>query len=218
MCVNERRRLFLRRSAIGGLLSLASGGWTYTHIDKLTAICDHLENSKRWSTLSELLLQTAADKADRKTSYLSGTDMSFWHAQIHPVLKNIVPRLLPSGSGAVVELGSYKGESADVLEKALGLPVVRLDIHSYYQHDNLVIGDIRTRPLKDRPARLVWNDVSSWTSSPRSRMAAFEYGKRNLIRGGIYIDDRFGDIPKDLDLSGFELIHAQPYISVFRRV
>lgn len=207
-----RRKLIL--SALGGVASIA-GVKELSQESTLEAISglfirDH--------SLQSLLDTSVRDKADKNTSYLSGTDMSEWHQEIHPVLARIARSGIVPAQGKIIELGSYQGKSLRVLNKLFGAERVRgCDIHNYTHNSQITIQDVRSENFHmDTPA-LVWSDVSNWTSSPRSKLAAFNWAKKNLVSGGIYIDDRLRNLPSDLDLSGFKLIYSQGYVSVFRK-
>jgi hypothetical protein len=175
---------------------------------------------ERRKTVADLLASVPHDKADRNKSYLRGTDMSDWHSEVHPFLEKLGNLDLVPAYGRIVEMGSYQGHSLQKLNSVFGADrVIGLDIHAYTKNPQILIGDIRSEvsPLRDGPAALVWNDVSNWNNSPRSKIAAFEWAKRNLVTGGIYVDDAMKNLPIDLDLRGFSLIFSRGYVTAFRK-
>lgn len=213
MCYElTRRNLIL--TALGGLTASVGLKGLPANVS-LEAIANHFMSSQ---SLGTLLAQTLADKADKKKSYLSGTDMSEWHAEAHPFLRKLAASGHVPSRGAIIELGSYQGQSLKVLNQLFGADRVRgCDIHNYTHNPQIVIQDVRSESFHmDSPA-LVWNDVSNWQNSPRSKLAAFNWAKKNLPRGGIYIDDGLSHIPFDLDLSGFEVLYTKDYITAFKK-
>lgn len=215
MCYELSRRNIII-AAIGGIAS----GLGLEGVQKKLTVDVMADLFERRRTLAQLLNDVPSDKADRNPSYLEGTDMQHWHMDAHPFFQHLASMDLVPKQGLVIELGSYQGKSLAVLNQLFGEGrVLGCDIHRYTANPQILVGDVRNpETLKNfGSAALVWNDVSNWENSPRSKMAAFEWAKSHLIPGGIYVDDAMKNIPVDLDLRGFQLIYAKGYISAFKK-
>ena len=156
------------------------------------------------------------DKADKNPAYLKNHDFTAWHSEIHPYLKSLSPSQLPSG--LVVELGVHRGLSSQVLKKQFGSHrYVGVDKHPFTSDPRVIKKDIRDLQNFPQKAALVWNDISTWEGSPRSRLAALKWAQRNLKKGGLYIDEGVSKIPSDLNYSAFEQVFASKNFTVFRK-
>jgi hypothetical protein len=217
MCIALTRRKFILNAGTLAGASIFAGPINLINPEINLAI-----NEKMVSSYASLIGNTLRDKAENP-AYLNGSDLSDWHQEIHPLIKshmanwiNHLPTSLP-----VLELGSYMGDSANILRNTLpNRNIFSFDIFPYYKHERLIIGDIRAEQSTQiqRPFALIWNDISNWKNSPRSKLSAFNFAKKHLVHGGIYIDDRYCDLPNDLDWSGLKLIYKKNYVSVFKKV
>ncbi len=215
MCYELSRRNIIV-AAIGGLAS----GLGFSGVSKKFAMDVASDLFDRRRTLANLLAAVPKDKADSNPRYLKDTDMSHWHTEAHPFFEELKNKGHVPEQGLIVELGSYQGASLQALNELFGSHRVRgVDIYPYTNSRQIFIGDVRTSNVLQNfqaPA-LVWNDVSNWENSPRSKLAAFEWAKQNLVKGGVYVDDAMKNLPLDLDLSGFQLIYSKGYITAFRK-
>lgn len=215
MCYEISRRNIIV-AALGGVATgLGLQGATKTFTVDVAA-----DLFERRQTVADLLNTTLQDKADKNKSYLRGTDMAHWHSEVHPFFQQLVSKDIIPAEGLIVELGSYQGRSLEVLNHLFGAHRVRgCDVYAYTKNPQVIVGDVRSPETLAQlsKAALVWNDVSNWKNSPRSKLAAFEWAKKNLVSGGIYIDDAMKNLPLDLDLSGFKLIYSKGYITAFKK-
>lgn len=220
MCTETDRRAFIKQLLtlnLGAAL-LPSFGWLGGLVQ--SKVIQPSLTSPLAKSIEQLMASAPFDKVDRKANYLDGTDMSFWHRQIHPVITSVLPKLGVPRHGSILEIGVYKGDSFHLLSQTFGSERVRgIDLCRYIEDPRILNSDVRAlKPEHDMPLAVAWNDVSTWKGSPRSKMAAFEYARRNLVVSGLYIDESFSDLPKDLPLSDFKLVYSVENISVFRRI
>ena len=211
-----RRKLVLKSS---GLLALVPLAGRYLGGIFRPAQNDDKNYKKTYGkSYDQLLSSYRQDKIDRNPQYLNSYDFTNWHREIHDFFRNKLTRHLPI-TGQVVELGVFKGHSSQILKDKFGEErFLGVDSHRYGDVEGVQIADIRNfADLKDKAA-LVWNDISSWEGSPRSRKAAFHWAVRNLKVGGIYIDESMKKMPADLNLSGLNLLYSGQNFSVFRKV
>ena len=172
--------------------------------------------------LAELIAGSTRDKADQPLPYLADhvvdEDMVVWHQTIHPLFRDLAENGLVPDTGLIVEFGAYQGSSLNLLNDLFGAErVLGYDVYAYTQNPQIVVGDIRKIPLPDVPAALAWNDLSNWFRSPRSKWSAFEWSRKNLMPGGLYIEDAWDYLPEDLDLRDFEIIRKDPRYTVFKK-
>lgn len=170
-------------------------------------------------TVDSLMKKYPVDRIDENIEYIRGHNFSQWHREIHRFFKRDLIGLSVPPTGPVVELGVYKGQSAALLKKMFGpFRYVGVDAVAYKNIKGVIQADVRTMADLPVKAAFIWNDISTWEGSPRSRLAAFEWSKRNLAKGAIYVDEGPMQIPVDLDYSGFELITKSDKFTVFRKV
>ncbi|MCC6137317.1 MAG: hypothetical protein IT287_01695 [Bdellovibrionaceae bacterium] len=205
-----RRDIIRKATLVVPLLAIPGG------ID-VVALGRKIKN-QTYKTLALFLHKYPMDKIDKNKNYLDGHTFATWHAEIHPYIKNKLPQLVPL-NGRVVELGVFKGESSAVLKSVFGFErYMGVDLNPYAQIDGVVQADVRElADLKDGKAAFVWNDVSTWKGSPRSRLAALKWAKRNLAKGGVYIDEGAESIPTDVDYNGLTLVHKGQNFTVFQK-
>lgn len=175
--------------------------------------------SENQKTVAHLLAKYKQDRIDANRAYLAKFNPRGWHVKIHSFIRNELQDLSVPPTGQIVELGVYKGTSARILKRIFGRErYLGVDANPYKKIEGVVAADIREFADLSEKAALVWNDISTWEGSPRSRLAAFEWSQRNLAKNGIYIDEGAENIPVDLDYSGFELICKRDKFTVFRKV
>lgn len=205
------RREIIRKATLLAPLLVLPGG-----ID-VVALGRKLKN-QAYKTLAMFLHTYPTDKIDKNVDYLSGHSFAAWHGEIHPYLRGELPYKVPS-YGKIVELGVFKGESSQVLKTIFGSErYMGVDLHPYAEIEGVVRADIRELgDLRGERAAFVWNDVSTWKGSPRSRLAALNWAKRNLMSGGVYIDEGVGSIPSDVNYDGFRVVHKGQNFTVFQK-
>lgn len=221
MCNEQNRRAFLKKMFtlnVGAVLATSSLGSLELFLPRGIGLRSLLTSAKK--TYSQLAHSTPFDKVDRKPDYLEGTDMVFWHRQIHPIFERLVPSLGVPAHGVIMEMGVYKGDSFALLTNLFGADRVRgIELVKYIDEPRILNIDVRSLTSEhDMPLAIAWNDVSNWKGSPRSKMAALNYARKNLVLGGLYIDESLADLPSDLPLSDFKLVHSEGDVSVFRRI
>lgn len=204
------RREIIRKATLMLPLLVVPGG-----ID-VVALGRKMKN-QAYKTLAMFLYKYPMDKIDKNESYLEGHSFATWHSEIHPYLRtlqSVVPQ-----HGKIVELGVFRGESSQVLKSVFGAErFMGVDLHPYAEIEGVVRADIREMgDLRGESAAFVWNDVSTWKGSPRSRLAALNWAKRNLVSGGVYIDEGAESIPSDVNYDGFHLVHKGQNFTVFRK-
>lgn len=174
--------------------------------------------NQAYKTLAMFLHTYPTDKIDKNKSYLAGHSFATWHSEIHPYLRVQLRTMVPA-SGQIVELGVFKGESSQVLKSVFGSErYMGVDLHPYAEIEGVVQADIREMGnLRGESAALVWNDISTWKGSPRSRLAALNWAKRNLQSGGVYIDEGSENIPADVNFDGLHVVHKGQNFTVFRK-
>lgn len=174
--------------------------------------------NQTYKTLALFLQKYPMDKIDKNKNYLDGHSFATWHAEIHPYIQNKLPQQVPA-NGKIVELGVFKGESSAVLKSVFGTDrYMGVDLNPYAQIEGVIQADVRElADLGGEKAALVWNDVSTWKGSPRSRLAGLNWAKRNLVKGGVYIDEGAENVPTDADFSGLNLVHKGPNFTVFQK-
>lgn len=208
MPINRRDLL---KTAIGAVPAIAASGYSVTSLHQM------LSGEQR--TVASLLEKYRQDRIDARRTYLDHHNFKGWHREIHTFFKKNLIGLSVPVSGPIVELGVYKGESARLLKKIFGRKrYVGVDAHPYKNIQGVIQADIRDFADLPQKAAFIWNDISTWDGSPRSRLAAFHWSVRNLAPGAIYIDEGAEQIPVDLDYSGFELLHKGHKYTVFRKV
>lgn len=205
-----RRDIIRKATLLAPLIALPGG------ID-IVALGRKIKN-QAYKTLATFLHKYPQDKIDKDPNYLNGHSFATWHSEIHPFIKNRLPNLVPA-NGQVVELGVFKGESSAVLKHIFGADrYLGVDLNPYNEIEGVVRADIREfADLKFDKAAFVWNDVSTWKGSPRSRLAALNWAKRNLKSGGIYIDEGAEAIPTDINYDGLNLVHKGANFTVFQK-
>jgi hypothetical protein len=205
------KRRILLKSALFSLPAFALG-WGSDSVQ----IALHKLSGAKNKILAQLFFKYHQDKADKDPAYLAEHDFTAWHKEIHPYLKQLPSLGVPSG--AIVELGVHRGHSSKVLKRTFGAGrYIGFDTHPLTEDPQVIRQDIRKAGNLKAKAALVWNDISTWEGSPRSRLAAFKWARRNLKKGGIYIDEGHHKIPADLDLKAFELVHSGQNFTVFRK-
>ncbi len=206
------RREIIRKATLMLPLLVLPGG-----ID-VVAIGRKIKN-QTYKTLAMFLNTYPMDKIDKKENYLEGHSFATWHAEVHPFLRSRLNVIVP-GNGKVVELGVFKGESSKVLKSIFGSErYMGVDLHPYSEIEGVVRADVREMgDLRGERAAFVWNDISTWKGSPRSRLAALNWAKRNLMTGGVYIDEGTASIPSDVNYDGLEVIHRGQNFTVFQKV
>jgi len=159
---------------------------------------------------SDLLLGTSEDKVFSNGAVPVG---------LENFIKNDLPSHIAKLTGQIVELGVHPRCSAE-LQSQFGIDrYMGVDIVSALDLAGVVHKDVRQlEDLIHGKAVVVWNDVGTWHTAPRSRFAALEWGKRNLQAGGIYIDSDAYKIPTDVDYSQFELLCKGPGFTVFKKI
>jgi hypothetical protein len=183
----------------------------------IVAIGRKIKN-QAYKTMAMFLHKYPLDKIDKNKKYLAEHNFEAWHQEIHPYLRTQLPQLVPN-SGAVVELGVFRGESSAVLQSLFGVErYIGVDANPYAPVVGVVQADIREfADLKLQKAAFVWNDISTWKGSPRSRLAGLRWAKRNLQSGGVYIDEGCESIPTDVDYSGLNLVYKGKNFTVFKK-
>ncbi|MCB0379439.1 MAG: hypothetical protein KDD33_13175 [Bdellovibrionales bacterium] len=215
--MNVLRRKFLKKSF--AFLSLAG-------LSSLSVF--NFFGSKSGRTFRQLLSQFSQDKVDRNRHYLYDWDkekmqeklydFSVWHQEIHDFFRSLPSSQIPS-QGAIVELGVFMGDSAQILKDSFGSHrYMGVEFFDYNFVEGIIFTDVRKLADLEHKAALVWNDLSSWQGSPRSRMAGFQWAKRNLQSGGLYIDEAASQLPSDLDTRGLKLVYQGARFTVFRKV
>lgn len=174
--------------------------------------------NQTYKTLALFLNKYPQEKIDKNPNYLAGHSFATWHSEIHPYLKTQLPKLVPT-NGKIVELGVFKGESSAVLKNIFGQErYMGVDLNPYAEIEGVIRADIRELAnLQNEKAAFVWNDISTWKGSPRSRLSALNWAKRNLASGGIYIDEGAEAIPTDVDYNGLTLLHKGQNFTVFQK-
>lgn len=174
--------------------------------------------NQSYKSLALFLNKYPQEMIDKNPSYLDGQSFEQWHQEIHPYLSSQLPKLVPS-NGRVVELGVFDGESSAVLKNIFGQErYMGVDLYPKSEIDGVIRADIRElADLRDGKAAFVWNDICSWKGSPRSRLSALNWAKRNLASGGIYIDEGVDAIPSDVNYDGLILIDKGQNYTVFQK-
>lgn len=141
--------------------------------------------------------------------------------------KFVVPKLvLPKGY--IVELGTNKCELFLELCEHYGEENCRgYDLENPLELDNIEVVDVRELD-EELPIALSINDVGGWALTPESRMAAYQWAKKNTVLDGYLIESRSAIIPadelgdfdcfEDLLSSGFEEIHSVENWHVFKKI
>jgi hypothetical protein len=173
---------------------------------------------KSYKTLALFLNKYPQEMMDKNPNYLDGQSFAQWHNEVHPYLKTQLPKVIPP-NGKIVELGVFKGESSEILKNIFGQErYMGVDLHPQCQIEGVQQADVRElADLRDGKAAFVWNDICSWKGSPRSRLSALNWAKRNLVSGGIYMDEGVDAIPSDVNYDGLILIDKGQNYTVFQK-
>lgn len=205
----NRRNLI--RSALFGMPVLLFGS-----ISDPFRVVVHKVSGVKNKLLTQLFFKYHQDKIDKNPHYLKDHDFTAWHNEIHPILRQLARLNVPAGP--IVELGVHKGLSSKVLKDVFGIRrYIGIDVSPMTDDPQVIRQDIRSADNLPEKAGFIWNDISTWEGSPRSRLAAYKWARRNLKPGGIYIDEGRHKIPADLNLRGFDLIQAGRNFTVFRK-
>lgn len=170
-------------------------------------------------TVEELILRRPMDSIDENPYYLnSWTGYPEYIRAIKNKFHEDLPKRLPEGK--VVVLGAYKCESLDLLIEKYGSEnCIGVDAVKYVDHPNLIIKDVRSlKPGDLGPISFGWSNVCSWTLSPRSKLAAFNFLKESLVPGGVFLDLVSMELPKDLNTNGFQLVKPHIAGTAWRKV
>lgn len=94
-----------------------------------------------------------------------------------------------------VYAGAWNKDFVDVfVDSVRHTELIAFDIFEYYQNNYTKIIDIRE--IDDLheynySCGVFYNGLGSWIHNRGSKLAGYEYAKRNLVQGGLYIDNRF---------------------------
>lgn len=219
-----QRRAFLARSALWISTSFL-GSHAYLNLlqDKLktSALLGKIMPSlsqKSLTSFAQLLLLFPKDKIDVCEKYVEDSTFSGWHSIIHPFFREQLLTYGVPAEGRILEFGVYRGQTRNVLIDIFGPDrYVGIDKVNYTEHEDIIIVDVRDWDFHE-PIAFAFNDLSTWKGSPRSRMAASQIIRKNLIPGGLYMEEGLKNLPKDFDMSGLEIVHKAPYFTLFRRI
>lgn len=172
-------------------------------------------------SFSQMILMTAAkDKVDSEGAYYAQATFKNWHQQVHALLNDLKRDHLVPQNGAIVELGTYKGKTSAVMKTLFGKNrYVGYDIAPWNNDPCVIIKDVRHLDASDdQPIALGFSDTSNWSGSPRSRKAASDFIRKNLVPGGIYIEEGLSMLPSDFDMTNLKILRSEKYYTVFTRV
>ena len=155
-----------------------------------------MENSKKLSWNNKI------DVVDEKINYMyslieeDGYD-NFFHSYLKWLQENLKDILstIDYPLDRLVYAGAWNKEFVDVfVDSVKHKELIAFDIFQYYQNDYTKIIDIRTIDEYHEfnyPCSVFYNGLGSWIHNRGSKLAGYEYAKRNLLKGGLYIDNRF---------------------------
>lgn len=155
-----------------------------------------MENNKKLSWNDEI------DVVDEKIDYMNsliqedGYD-NFFHSYLIWLQENLKDILLPIDypSDRLIYAGAWNKDFVDVfVDSVRHTELVAFDIFEYYKNNYTKIIDMRE--IDDRheynySCGVFYNGLGSWIHNRGSKLAGYEYAKRNLLKGGLYIDNRF---------------------------
>lgn len=160
------------------------------------------------------------DKASKNIRYLEHSDMSEWNIYIDFIFETVLFNLEIPPTGHIVEMGTFRCFGFDKLCSKYGVErCLGYDVVNYEDKTNVIEKDVRDLSVKDDlPIAIGWNDVSNWKDSPQSKMAAAQFLMRNILPGGLYIDENFKAVTANLNLeTDFEYVYRHNEISIFRK-
>lgn len=109
-------------------------------------------------------------------------------------LKNILSTI-EYPNGMFVYAGAWNKDFVDVFVNSVKHNnFVAFDIFQYYKNDYTKIIDIREISPDHEynfACSVFYNGLGSWIHNKGSKIAGYEYAKRNLVKGGLYIDNRY---------------------------
>lgn len=194
------------------LLDNPLGAWLKKTAQQISRVSEN--------TFGQLLTLFGHDKIDRNLHYAASADFSLWHQEIHHYFREVLPHLNVPEEGAIVELGVFNGQSSAILKSIFG-PVRYLGIDAVKRVPDDHVYEIDVRDMGsqfDQPIAFGWNDISTWAGSPRSRRAASDFIRRNLLIGGYYLEEGLSRLPADFSMEGLEIVHSAPLFTVFKRI
>lgn len=94
-----------------------------------------------------------------------------------------------------VYAGAWNKDFVEVfVDSVLHTELIAFDIFKYYPNNYTKIIDMRE--IDDQheynySCGVFYNGLGSWIHNRGSKLAGYEYAKRNLVQGGLYIDNRY---------------------------
>ncbi len=185
-----KRRLFLEKLGLSSLaLFLPRFSLSSTSISQ--------KDLKYSSILNRIPNKSSRDKIDKKINYLENWDLEAeisYRKDLKVFIETILKDIKIPSHGKILEIGSYKGQNLDNLNALYGKSrVLGIDAYKYNNHPQILEADIRNiqNDTSIKSLALGWNSASDWDTSPKSRLSAFSFIHKRLVKGGIYVDEEF---------------------------
>jgi hypothetical protein len=163
----------------------------------------------------ELFPANTIDSVDYNLNYMkSVVQFDWWESKWKNYndwfISNAIPKLKSLNiSGTMIFTGVYTGEDYSLLKYEFPeMTFIGIDVYRYTD-DDIIIADVRDYlPSINVEIDIMWNGIGPWPWSRDSKQACFDYAKKYLKSGGLYIDHvhTSKDAPHVIEDADFSLL------------